>query len=55
MSPRRRGDTQEPIEDYHDTGRSLEEQHAEGRRIREDALESWRRVWRSFPREDDTQ
>lgn len=52
MTPRRRGDTQEPIEDYHDTGRSLEEQHAEGRRIREEALESWRHVWRAAPQEE---
>lgn len=52
MSPRRRGDTQEPIEDYHDTGRSLEEQHAEGRRLRDEALESWRRVWRNLPTEE---
>lgn len=52
MSPRRRGDTQESIEDYLDTGLSLEEQHAEGRRLREEALESWRRVWRAAPQEE---
>lgn len=52
MTPRRRGDTETPMNDYHDTGRDLAAQEAEGRRIRDEALESWRRVWRNLPSEE---